>query len=432
MKTVTIASPSSRSSRRLPLLAAATAALGILAAASLCAQGDFRELGAPPPADKPAKIIRATARPEKAKTTERISFSDKTTPGTLKINVAVAQVGIEGTNGDEVVVTTTLDKKGAAKVDDDGFRRLDQQEATFELVENGNIVTLRVAGGLALPWLSAGAEFKIKVPRNTNLIIKTQLGDDIEIQNIGGDIEVSTMNGGISLENVSGSVIANTVGGKIDAEFKRPPQKPVSLTTMNGGIELSLPAQTAANLRMRTMNGAIRTNFPEDALKITTTAAAPVAAKRQMSMQVTSTGDGNMAFVASGNGDDGTYAYATTTAGIPVPPLPPVPPTDAELAATIIETRKAQALEYADKGLAAAQKGMAAAVKAIDEIKGLSDEEKELIKRKLQSGASVIPRTVRASMPSVGGKTIAGELNGGGVDIQLTTMNGPITLKQEK
>jgi hypothetical protein len=35
-------------------------------------------------------------------------------------------------------------------------------------------------------------------------------------------------------------------------------------------------------------------------------------------------------------------------------------------------------------------------------------------------------------IPSVGGKTITGELNGGGIDIQLTTMNGPITLKQEK
>ncbi|WP_257791569.1 hypothetical protein [Ereboglobus luteus] len=44
-----------------------------------------------------------------------------------------------------------------------------------------------------------------------------------------------------------------------------------------------------------------------------------------------------------------------------------------------------------------------------------------------------MPRTVRVTgMPSVGGKTITGALNGGGIDIQLTTMSGPITLKQEK
>jgi hypothetical protein len=420
-----------RGARATRILAAT---LGILAlAANLCAQDSYRELGTPAPESKPAKKVRTGVQSQKTTTTERISFSDKSKPGTLKINMTFAEIEVQGVSTNEITVTSTLDKKGAPKIDDDGFRRLDQ-EVAFELTEKDNVATLRLAG--ASPWTATGAGFKIQVPRNTNLVIKTQSADGIEIDDIDGDIEVSTINGEISLENISGSVVANTMSGKIDAGFKRAPQKPVSLTAMNGGIELSLPPKTAANLRMRTMNGAIRTNFPDSVLKTTTTTATTAAQAgptRKVSMHVTSGSDSGTTVVTSSDGDSYSFTMSAGDTHVLAPPAPPAPPGDGELITTIIETRKAQALGYADKGLVAAQKGMAAAIKAIDEIKGLSDEEKELIKRKLRSGSDAIPRTVRVpGVPSVGGKTITGELNGGGIDIQLTTMNGPITLKQEK
>lgn len=46
------------------------------------------------------------------------------------------------------------------------------------------------------------------------------------------------------------------------------------------------------------------------------------------------------------------------------------------------------------------------------------------------------PRAPRAPrpprMPSFGGKSIVGTLNGGGVDIAITSMSGTITLRQAK
>jgi hypothetical protein len=36
------------------------------------------------------------------------------------------------------------------------------------------------------------------------------------------------------------------------------------------------------------------------------------------------------------------------------------------------------------------------------------------------------------SLPNFGGKSIVGTLNGGGVDIKLTSMNGAITLRETK
>lgn len=369
---------------RIPLLAA----LG-LAAAALFAQGEFRELGATPPAaeTKAAKNARYSSEPSKGKTTARISFSDRTKPGLLRINVAAGKIEIEGGGGNEVVVTSEIGEKGAAQIDADGFRRLDKS-GRFELVEKDNVVTLQLAGSADGAASFTDAEFEIKVPRNTNIAIVTAPGREIEIDDIDGDIEINGGYNQVSLDNVTGAVVVNTKHGKIDAEFKRAPRKPVFLTSMAGPIEVSLPPKAAASLRMRTVNGAVRTNFPESALKLTTVTAAEAAAAKS----------------------------------------------DDELVETIVESRKEQALDYADKGLAAAQRGMAAAIQAIDNIPNLSTEEKELIKRKIQAGSDNIPRTARApkGAPRVGGKTITGELNGGGVDIQLTTMNGTITLKREK
>ena len=43
------------------------------------------------------------------------------------------------------------------------------------------------------------------------------------------------------------------------------------------------------------------------------------------------------------------------------------------------------------------------------------------------------PRPPRAPMPPItGGKLVSGTLNGGGVDIKVSTMNGEITLRQAK
>lgn len=49
-----------------------------------------------------------------------------------------------------------------------------------------------------------------------------------------------------------------------------------------------------------------------------------------------------------------------------------------------------------------------------------------------EGGATVVvpPIPPVPPVPGFGGKTIVGTLNGGGIDIKLTSMNGAITLRQ--
>jgi hypothetical protein len=44
----------------------------------------------------------------------------------------------------------------------------------------------------------------------------------------------------------------------------------------------------------------------------------------------------------------------------------------------------------------------------------------------------VPPMPPMPPMPGIGGKSIVGTLNGGGVDIKITSMNGTITLREAK
>jgi hypothetical protein len=330
--------------------------------------------------------------------TARVKFSDRAKPGTLKLSLPWAEARITATDGDEVIVSSTLDEKSRRnEVDDEGFRRLDE-DLTFELVEKNNVATIVVAGDN--PWLANGAEFDIKVPRNTNLILRTEAGGDIEVEGVEGDIDINSMNGEVTLKDIVSSAVVNTMNGEVHVSFAKAPVKPVSLSSMNGEIDLRLPGDTKANLRMRTHNGSIRTNFPEGTLQAKTdkTARGPAGDSREQ------------------------REYQREMARL-----------DRERARMERETNQAVAAAVAEANMA-----ISAAVSA-----GEPDAERvPTTPRAPRTPATPAPAVAPVApvapvmpvppVPNFGGKSIVGTLNGGGVDIKLTSMNGTITLRESK
>ena len=326
-------------------------------------------------------------------TTARVAFSDPAKPGTLRFSLPWAECRITGTEGKEVIVTSSLDQKGRAEVDHEGFRRLDEA-VTFELVEKGNVATIVIAGDNA--WAAHGAEFEIKVPRNTNLEIHTQAGGDIEVQGVEGDLDINSMNGEITLRDISSSAVVNTMNGEIRATFKHAPTKPVSLSSMNGEIDLRLPSATKANLRMRTHNGSIRTNFPDGVLK----------AKTEKS-------PGRVSSDARAADPHPAAAGSDVQREI-----------DREQARADREQAK-----IAQEVAKATRMGMEIAREVSREVS------RELARANAEGGypsMPVPPIPPMPPMPNFGGKSIVGTLNGGGIDIKLTSMNGTITLRETK
>ena len=326
----------------------------------------------------------------------RIKFSDPSKPGTFKMSLAWADIKVTGTDGDEVVVSSSIGKKKekGEEVDADGFRRLDD-DVSFELKEKSNVVTVSMSGDQH--WFSHGTEFEIQVPRNTNLVIRTQLGGDLVVSNIDGDIDVNSMNGEVALHDISSSAVVSTMNGEVKANFTKAPAKPISITSMNGEIDLRLPADTKANLRMRTHNGSIRTNFPEGVL----------VSKTEK--------------IAGFKGRGYAYSYEMGEAA-------------REVAREVARETRAVQREVRD-----AVREATRAVRAAHDDKHADkdeDEDEDAPTPPAAPAAAMAAGAAVAPMPPVpgwgGGKSITGTLNGGGIDISLSSMNGTITLRQAK
>jgi hypothetical protein len=315
-------------------------------------------------------------------TTSRIKFSDPAKPGTLKASLPWADLHITGTTGNEIVVTSTLKQKGHEQERPDGLRRLDE-EVSFELSEKGNTATLQIVGDN--PWAAHGAEFKIALPHNTALVLRTEAGGDMLIEDIDGDIDISSMNGEVTLRGIGSSAVVNTMNGEINAAFKTAPVKPVSFSSMNGEIFVKLPADTKANLRMRSHNGAILTDFPDTILK----------AKSE------------------------NRVHSADAAERPEAAEPAEAP---------------EAVVAVDQALRAADRAMRDAAREAE--RAARDASQAVLAADAAPAAPHAPHAPRPPripmVPAFGGKSVVGTLNGGGVDVQLATMNGTITLRQVK
>jgi DUF4097 and DUF4098 domain-containing protein YvlB len=102
----------------------------------------------------------------------------------------------------------------------------------------------------------------IQVPRETALNLTTLNGGKILVENITGEIVAENMNGSVEITNVSGTVVASSQNGKITVSLdKVTPNKSMSFVTMNGTVDVTLPADVKANLKMKTENGEIWSDF---------------------------------------------------------------------------------------------------------------------------------------------------------------------------
>jgi len=191
-----------------------------------------------------------------------IPFSDPARPGTVEMDIVMGNITIKGTSRRDVLVEARtgrgfVPRPPRRRTDDEppppGLRRLTQNGA-FSVEEDKNTVSIDVGPPRHI-------DFTIEVPLRTNLNIETVMGS-IVVEGVEGELEVESVNGSVTLTNVGGSVVAHTVNGKLTATIARPaPQQPMAFTSMNGSVDVTLPAAVKANLKLRSDQGDVYTDF---------------------------------------------------------------------------------------------------------------------------------------------------------------------------
>jgi hypothetical protein len=123
-------------------------------------------------------------------------------------------------------------------------------------------------------------DFTIRVPRDTRLELCTVNEGNIVVKGAQGDFVLRTVNGRINMTDMGGSGQATTVNGGVTASFVRAPRTPSTFKTINGDVIVTMPDGLAADLRMKTFNGGLFTDFDVQTLP----SATPVMSEQRDGM----------------------------------------------------------------------------------------------------------------------------------------------------
>ncbi|MBM3874655.1 MAG: DUF4097 domain-containing protein [Verrucomicrobia bacterium] len=110
-------------------------------------------------------------------------------------------------------------------------------------------------------------DYLIKAPAGARLDVKV-VNAGVITQGITGPANVEAVNGNLDLAGLTAGGRFKTVNGSIDATFSAVAARDdITIETVNGNVDLSLPADATFSLTARTINGGMRCAFPLDKSK---------------------------------------------------------------------------------------------------------------------------------------------------------------------
>ena len=186
-----------------------------------------------------------------------VALTDPARPASMRIKLLQGRIAVKGTNRKDIAIDGGPDtdfSRNRAVEPPAGLRRL-TQPAGFNVTEENNEVVVSASS------FSRTYDLQIEVPLRANLELTTMNGR-ITVDDVEGELELSSMNDSIQLNNVAGSVVAHSMNGRVLAVLTRvAPQAAMAFTSMNGTVDVTLPASTKADLKLRSDQGDVFTDF---------------------------------------------------------------------------------------------------------------------------------------------------------------------------
>jgi hypothetical protein len=191
-----------------------------------------------------------------------VPLSDPSRPVRLKIGLLSGSIIVKGGAVKEVVVESKLRAtEGESEEKSEkprGLKLIPNKSSGLTVEEDDNEVTISTGmrGG------STTVDVTVRVPTNCSMNLSTVNDGNIEVENVNGELEINNTNGHVTLTNISGSGTVHALNEDIVATFvKLNPQKTMSFSSLNGKIDVTLPADTKATLSMKSDMGEIYSDF---------------------------------------------------------------------------------------------------------------------------------------------------------------------------
>ncbi len=166
------------------------------------------------------------------------------------------EVEINGWDKNEIKITATI--------------TADNQEArdriTIDFKENGRGVSVETHYKKSSSWKnnnSGSVDYLVMVPQQAKLAAIELVNGSLSIENVSGEMKIDLVNGSIVAKGLMNDSDINSVNGSIEVSYQGISEnlKDISIDTVNGRIELNVPAEINANVDIETMHGSIRNDF---------------------------------------------------------------------------------------------------------------------------------------------------------------------------
>jgi len=206
-----------------------------------------------------------------------VPFSDPSRPKMLKASVLNGSIFVKGYDGKEAIVEGRPEgsrHRRERPERSDGLHRIDIGGSGLSVEESDNVITVGTRS------INENIELNIQVPYNTSLKLSDVNGGEISVDHIVGDVEIEVTNGKATATHISGSAIVHALNDRVLVTLdKVTADKPMSFSSLNGDIDVTLPADVKAKVKLKSDNGAVYSDFD---IQVDTSSRKPVVEGRRI------------------------------------------------------------------------------------------------------------------------------------------------------
>jgi DUF4097 and DUF4098 domain-containing protein YvlB len=208
-----------------------------------------------------AAALGALAGPAGAQDDQRlvVPLSDPSRPAVLEVALFSGDIEVEAYDGNEIIIVADAPMRGTDGEEEarpDGLRRIQSSSVALTVEEGDNKVSVR------MDFSPKNVDLEVRVPRRTSVHANLVNGGDITIANVTGEHELQNVNGDVVARDIAGSAVLNSTNGDVRATFTAVEgDRPMSFTSFNGDVDVSLPRNLAADLLVTSQQGDVFTDF---------------------------------------------------------------------------------------------------------------------------------------------------------------------------
>lgn len=179
----------------------------------------------------------------------------------LKLNSVHGSIDVKATSGNEIKLVAEGHFSGSANraLGRESFLKMSVSNGVLKIEERfveQRTKLIRIFGSRGRRYI----DYKLEVPADLAVVI-TNVSGEIDVDGISAPTELQTVNGSIDVSTPGAQVEANSVNGSIEAHFTRKFEG-AKFHTVNGPVEVTIPADSAFVANVSQVNGGFESNIP--------------------------------------------------------------------------------------------------------------------------------------------------------------------------